>query len=41
VLLIAGDKAGQWNRWYRESVPEAERLFEIYLKERQKEFTSE
>jgi hypothetical protein len=37
VLLIAGDKSGQWNQWYREAVPEAERLFERYLKERQKE----
>ena len=21
VILVAGDKAGQWNRWYRENVP--------------------
>lgn len=41
VLLIAGDKSGRWNRWYREAVPAAERLFELYLKERQKESTNE
>ena len=31
VLLIAGDKSGQWNRWYRTAIPEAERLYEDYL----------
>lgn len=24
VLLIAGDKAGQWQEWYREAIPAAE-----------------
>ena len=37
ILLIAGDKAGQWRRWYRESIPQAERLYEMYLKQRRKE----
>jgi hypothetical protein len=37
ILLVAGDKAGQWNRWYRQAIPEAEQLYETYLKERQKE----
>jgi len=31
VLLVAGDKAGQWSRWYRQAIPEAERRFEHYL----------
>jgi hypothetical protein len=34
VILVAGDKAGQWNRWYRENVPRAERLYEEYVIER-------
>jgi hypothetical protein len=27
VLLVAGDKAGQWSRWYRRAIPLAERRF--------------
>jgi hypothetical protein len=30
VLLVAGDKSGRWNRWYRTAIPEAERLYENY-----------
>jgi hypothetical protein len=37
VILVAGDKAGQWNRWYRESIPVAERRYEQYLVERKDE----
>jgi hypothetical protein len=37
ILLLAGDKAGRWNRWYAEAIPLAERLYEIYLKERGEE----
>jgi len=37
VLLIAGDKSGQWSRWYRTAIPEAEQLYAVYLKEREKE----
>jgi hypothetical protein len=33
VLLVAGDKAGQWNRWYAEAIPMAEQRYEAYLKE--------
>jgi hypothetical protein len=40
ILLIAGDKSGQWHQWYREAIPEAERLYGIYLKERAKEMES-
>ncbi|HWS34985.1 MAG TPA: type II toxin-antitoxin system RelE/ParE family toxin [Actinoplanes sp.] len=34
ILLVAGDKSGRWNEWYREAIPLAEQRFEIYLKER-------
>lgn len=37
ILLIAGDKAGKWRQWYREAIPRAEHLYEIYLKERAEE----
>jgi hypothetical protein len=41
ALLVAGDKSGQWHRWYREAIPEAERLYATYLKERQEEIGDE
>ena len=31
VLLLGGDKTGRWDRWYREAIPEAERLYAEYL----------
>jgi hypothetical protein len=37
ILLVAGDKAGNWQRWYRQAIPLAEQRYEIYLKERAQE----
>ncbi len=37
IMLVAGDKAGQWNAWYQEAIPLAEQRYEIYLKERAQE----
>ena len=37
ILLVAGDKSGEWRRWYQEAIPRAENLYEIYLKERGEE----
>jgi len=37
ILLVAGDKSGQWTRWYRTAIPRAEQLYEDYLAERRKE----
>ena len=31
VLLLGGDKTGNWEAWYRRTIPEAERLYEQYL----------
>ncbi|TQL21218.1 hypothetical protein FBY37_3195 [Streptomyces sp. SLBN-134] len=31
ILLVAGDKAGRWRDWYRESVPLAEARYHEYL----------
>jgi hypothetical protein len=33
VLLIGGDKAGQWHAWYEEAIPVANALFDGYLRE--------
>jgi hypothetical protein len=37
ILLVAGDKAGRWNEWYREAIPLAEQRYKIYLEERTEE----
>jgi hypothetical protein len=37
VLLVAGDKAGNWSAWYDEAIPVAERLYVAYLADRKKE----
>ena len=34
VLLVAGDKSGQWPEWYALAIPAAEAAYEAYLKER-------
>jgi hypothetical protein len=33
VLLVAGDKAGRWDAWYRQAIPLAEQRYEDYLKQ--------
>jgi hypothetical protein len=40
VLLVAGDKSGQWSRWYRTAIPLAEQLYDDYVAEREKEMGS-
>ncbi|HET9082123.1 MAG TPA: type II toxin-antitoxin system RelE/ParE family toxin [Trebonia sp.] len=37
ILLVAGDKSGQWGKWYRTAIPRAEQLYDDYLAERKKE----
>jgi hypothetical protein len=41
ILLVAGDKSGQWAKWYRTAIPCAEQLYDEYLAERRKEMTDE
>jgi len=36
VLLVAGDKAGQWTTWYRQAIPLAEARYAIYVKEKRR-----
>jgi hypothetical protein len=40
ILLVAGDKSGQWEKWYRTAIPRAEQLYDDYLAERRKEMGS-
>lgn len=37
ILLVGGDKSGEWARWYRHAIPRAEELYEDYLRERSAE----
>ena len=37
ILLVGGDKTGNWKTWYDEAIPRAENLYAIYLKERAEE----
>ncbi|MET8221084.1 type II toxin-antitoxin system RelE/ParE family toxin [Streptomyces hirsutus] len=30
LLLLGGDKAGNWERWYRDNIPLAEQLYHEY-----------
>ncbi|WP_338104553.1 hypothetical protein [Microbispora catharanthi] len=31
MLLVAGDKAGNWQRWYDANIPLAEKRYEAHL----------
>jgi hypothetical protein len=37
ILLVAGDKAGDWAGWYDRNIPRAEKLYDTYLTQRRKE----
>ena len=37
ILLLSGDKRDKWEEWYREMIPLAERLYEVYLAELRRE----
>ena len=32
VMLVAGDKSGNWNKWYRTNVPRAEQIYKEHLR---------
>ncbi len=31
ILLVAGDKAGQWKQWYTDNIPVAEARYQRWL----------
>jgi hypothetical protein len=35
IILVAGDKAGRWNRWYGEAIPLAEERYAAYRREQE------
>lgn len=37
VLLVGGDKAGRWKRWYAENIPIADDLYDEHLEKLSKE----
>lgn len=37
ILLTGGDKTGEWKRWYRQAIPEADRLYDEHLSELEEE----
>jgi hypothetical protein len=37
ILLIGGDKANRWQKWYDENIPIADALYDDYLEELNKE----
>ena len=41
ILLIGGDKTGQWESWYQEMVPIADVLYDEHLPEIEKEGVKE
>ncbi|WP_238706914.1 type II toxin-antitoxin system RelE/ParE family toxin [Microbacterium lushaniae] len=36
IMLVAGDKAGNWNRWYKKNIPKADDLFDEHLRDLRK-----
>ena len=30
-MLVAGDKAGEWKRWYKRNIPRADELYDAHL----------
>lgn len=32
IMLVAGDKAGNWTRWYKNNIPAADDLFDDHLR---------
>jgi hypothetical protein len=39
VLLVGGDKSGDWDRWYKRHVPKADKIYDNHLRWRGKEGT--
>nr|WP_231618800.1 type II toxin-antitoxin system RelE/ParE family toxin [Nonomuraea sp. SBT364] len=37
ILLVGGDKSGDWSGWYRRAIPRAEELYLEYVTEREAE----
>jgi len=31
ILLVGGDKSGQWDKWYKQNIPHADTIFDDHL----------
>ncbi|MET8774485.1 type II toxin-antitoxin system RelE/ParE family toxin [Nocardia sp. NPDC004654] len=40
IILVAGDKAGRWSRWYDDAIPVAEQRYADYRAEQDQELKS-
>lgn len=36
ILLVAGDKSGNWTKWYKQNIPRAEEIYQQHLKDLEK-----
>lgn len=36
IMLVAGDKSGNWNKWYQKNIPIADDRFDEHLERRKK-----
>lgn len=41
ILLLGGNKAGQWKQWYAENIPRADRLYAEHLRAIEEEQAAE
>lgn len=41
ILLLGGDKSGEWNAWYEWAIPKADELYAEYLRDLRREGTIE
>lgn len=39
ILLLGGDKTGQWSSWYEQAIPRADELYDEHLRELRDEGT--
>lgn len=39
IILVAGDKAGRWSRWYQEAIPLAEQRYADYRADKDRKET--
>jgi hypothetical protein len=32
VMLVGGDKTNRWQKWYRQNIPKADRIYDQHLR---------
>ena len=37
ILLVAGDKAGRWRKWYKQAIPLADDRFDEHIEQQRRE----